>query len=623
MVEFRDDIQCLRGISLLFVFLYHFDKSKLPTGFIGVDVFYFISGYVNVLSYLSKENNVIISFFLNRIKRIFPTSHLCLCASILLITKRNMLYQNKQLTDILYALLSLSNYRFIYLYVDYLSQNEPPSIALHFWSLSIEDQFYLFFPFYITFVYKNEIILIIICIISFLYSIYVNIKRHYISYFSFLSRSYQFLLGILSTKRINAFNAKYIINNDILIICLVFCCIYVRNDKYFPSPLSIFPLIIVNIILTKRSKSYVLNSKMLLELGNISFCFYLFHYLIIYINNGKKSFYILSLTFTLTLLLSFIINKYYENPIRRIKNNRTICFFFILSLCIIIYVCMKLIRRNKYSYSNFTATKIPHKYNGDKYIHIKSNKISYSPDELKKTYRQFYNSQCFCILKYKKYDSIINRYPIVLLLTDSHGEQWFNTIIPYAKKMNYVAIHVWFWEDTILNRNFKNIYKIFLTIPKIKYIVSAHFLHDQSNRTLFNQNYLFYLNALLQHSEKIYVIHDTPHFKENPNICLLSSLKIDNCFSLIGINASHYFFPIYYSKRIRYINMIPFICQNSYKCYHAWNSIPIYLDNNHLSLQFTYILSQKLLKFIHFDKQYKNFSLKCDQSFKCRLSSIL
>lgn len=260
MVEFRKDIQCLRGVSLLFVFLYRYNKSLLPTGFIGVDIFLYISGYVNILSYISKESNSSLTFFSNRIKRIVPVSHLTLFVSILIIAKMNILYQNKQLTDIIYAMLSLSNYRFIYLSVDYLSQNESPSIVLHYWSLAIEDQFYLFFPYYITLIYKNLICLIIITLLFFFYGCLININHHCISYFSSLSRSYQFLFGILSTKYKIANNNLLFIKNDILILMLLLYCILIKDDRYFPSPLSIIPLIIVYFIITRRSNILILNN---------------------------------------------------------------------------------------------------------------------------------------------------------------------------------------------------------------------------------------------------------------------------------------------------------------------------------------------------------------------------
>lgn len=201
MPEFRKDIQALRGISLLLVYLYHYNKKLLPAGFIGVDIFFFISGYVNVLSYISKINLGSILFIFNRVKRLFSVSHLIIYFSIFNVTKLNVLYQNSQYIDIIYAALSVSNFRFIYSSIDYLSQSESPSIVLHYWSLAIEDQFYILFPFFITYIYKSLDRIIIIMIISFSYSWFLNANHHFVSYFSLLSRSWQFIFGILLARK--------------------------------------------------------------------------------------------------------------------------------------------------------------------------------------------------------------------------------------------------------------------------------------------------------------------------------------------------------------------------------------------------------------------------------------
>lgn len=127
---------------------------------------------------------------------------------------------------------------------------------------------------------------------------------------------------------------------------------------------------------------------------------------------------------------------------------------------------------------------------------------------------------------------------------------------------------------------------------------------------------------LLNHSEEIYVIHDTPHHKKDPNQCLLSNFNYNLCYSVIGVNASYNLFPIYHSKKVHYINMIKYICENSSKCYYMWNSMPIYIDDNHLSLRFTIKLSKQLLTYIYFKKQIYNFNVNCNGSYVCSYRNL-
>lgn len=68
--------------------------------------------------------------------------------------------------------------------------------------------------------------------------------------------------------------------------------------------------------------------------------------------------------------------------------------------------------------------------------------------------------------------------------------------------------------------------------------------------------------------------------------------------------------------------MIPHKCLNSPKCYFIWNSIPIYIDNNHLSLQFTKTLTKRLLKYVHFQKQKTKDNLNCNFTYMCSYKVI-
>lgn len=258
MVKFREDIQCLRGISSLLVFLYHFNKNIAPTGFVGVDIFFLISGYVNILSFSHKIHNNIALYYYNRLKRLFPVSHMALYISIFMAKRINIVYQIKHFEDIFFSALSVVNYRFIYLSIDYLSQSDPPSLVLHYWSLALEEQFYLLFPFYILHVYNNNRYLYGLLIISLLYSCILNLQHHCLSYFSFFSRYWQFLLGIISSKENNI--SVSIFDNDILLSFILIFCFVIRNDYFFPSPMSIFPLIMIKLILSRKDHGTLLSS---------------------------------------------------------------------------------------------------------------------------------------------------------------------------------------------------------------------------------------------------------------------------------------------------------------------------------------------------------------------------
>lgn len=184
MSNFRNDIQVIRGICLLSVFIYHYNKKYINSGFIGVDIFFLLSGYVNTNSYINKDNITFVKYYFHRIIRLVPVSWIVLLVAIYITSKENIIYQNKLYVDILSAYLSLSNYRFIFLSTNYLSNTEKSSIVLHYWSLSIEDQFYLFFPFIIKIIISNTVLYTIFSISFYVYSVYESIYYHISAYFS-------------------------------------------------------------------------------------------------------------------------------------------------------------------------------------------------------------------------------------------------------------------------------------------------------------------------------------------------------------------------------------------------------------------------------------------------------
>ena len=151
----RTDIDTLRAISVIAVIIYHFDKSFFPYGYLGVDIFFVISGYVITRSILRKlkENKFkFTDFYYRRIKRILPVLLVVLLATFFF---ANIIFLTADLKRFLESLISslgfISNFYF-WITGGYFSTNDQLKPLLHLWSLSVEEQFYIFFPIVIYFV---------------------------------------------------------------------------------------------------------------------------------------------------------------------------------------------------------------------------------------------------------------------------------------------------------------------------------------------------------------------------------------------------------------------------------------------------------------------------------------
>jgi peptidoglycan/LPS O-acetylase OafA/YrhL len=176
-------IQALRAVAATLVVLFH---AKLaPGGFIGVDIFYVISGYL-ITGIIVKEITLsgafnYRNFFLRRAKRLLPASISVLVLTALAAwfflppTIRSSLGQ-----DIFAASIYISNYLFAWWQNDYQNLNATPSPVIHYWSLAVEEQFYLLWPLIIFTLWKmgrQRLVfrgVLAITIASFLFSIYLH-----------------------------------------------------------------------------------------------------------------------------------------------------------------------------------------------------------------------------------------------------------------------------------------------------------------------------------------------------------------------------------------------------------------------------------------------------------------
>ena len=139
---FRKDIQALRGVSVLMVVLYHLDFSWLSSGFLGVDVFFVISGF---LMYLLYDSNNMQKFFERRAKRLLPAYVATILVTLVAASLLTAPLEFKQVAEqSVFATFFSSNIGF-WLQNSYFSQSEFNPL-LHLWSLGVEIQFYLIMP---------------------------------------------------------------------------------------------------------------------------------------------------------------------------------------------------------------------------------------------------------------------------------------------------------------------------------------------------------------------------------------------------------------------------------------------------------------------------------------------
>jgi peptidoglycan/LPS O-acetylase OafA/YrhL len=149
--RFRPDVEGLRAVAIVLVVLYHAHAGLAPGGYVGVDVFFVISGFL-ITSQLLRELRTagrisFLGFYARRVRRILPAAMLTVIvtavASSLLL---NPLAANRALRDGLSAIYFGANVHFSAQGADYFNAGLSPSPFQHFWSLSVEEQFYVVWP---------------------------------------------------------------------------------------------------------------------------------------------------------------------------------------------------------------------------------------------------------------------------------------------------------------------------------------------------------------------------------------------------------------------------------------------------------------------------------------------
>lgn len=207
----RFDIQALRALAVASVVLYHLWPNRLPSGFIGVDIFFVISGYLitgHLFRSLEEGRVRLGTFWSRRAVRLLPSSCLVLVLTALAIiawAPRNLWKQF--LGEVITSTLYVQNWNLAHSSIQYLTQDNGASPVQHFWSLSVEEQFYVVLPlllvvilalskrFGFSAVTAGKVLLLAVVIVSLVYSIIETATAPGPAYFSTATRAWEFAAG--------------------------------------------------------------------------------------------------------------------------------------------------------------------------------------------------------------------------------------------------------------------------------------------------------------------------------------------------------------------------------------------------------------------------------------------
>lgn len=331
--QHRKDIQGLRALAVLLVVAGHLFPSVVRGGFIGVDIFFVISGFVITQQMLnsdqSSQGGFLLDFYARRVRRILPSALLVTVVTIWAAGKfLGPVAENETTLAGGWATLFLSNFHFQYTALDYFAAGTQVSPLQHFWSLSIEEQFYLVWPaiFLLLFLrltslkFKQGFLLVVISL-SLFTAVYQTLIDQTPIFFSTWTRIWELAAGAIV-----AISSRFIqlprFATIGLVTALIVAGFVLPQSMQWPR-LTTIPVIVATVLLLLRnpriSHVTLLENKAATYIGDLSYIIYLWHWPVLVITQGFFGSFgtkEICMVVLLTALLSVATHHLYENPIR-------------------------------------------------------------------------------------------------------------------------------------------------------------------------------------------------------------------------------------------------------------------------------------------------------------------
>jgi len=349
-MNYRPEIDGLRALAVLPVVFFHLGWSIFDGGYIGVDIFFVISGYLIatlVMKEIEQKSFTLKNFYERRVRRIFPVLFLVTLATSILGWFLLLPPDFKSLSQSIFSTsIFLSNVYF-WLTNPYFSPPADLQPLLHTWSLSVEEQFYLFFPILILLCLKVSFNFFIVVMgsffmVSFLSLFFLEIEPLSWTFYLIISRAWELIIGI--------FAAIFLLEGKVLgsriiselgsiigfLLILISLVIFNQNLDH-PSLWTLIPVFgtfLVIVFCNQETKLYrILSFKPLVSIGLISYSLYLWHFPIIsftkYTQFQDPNLMQALIIFVFSLVISYISWRFFERKFRdkKIIGQKSILIF--------------------------------------------------------------------------------------------------------------------------------------------------------------------------------------------------------------------------------------------------------------------------------------------------------
>jgi peptidoglycan/LPS O-acetylase OafA/YrhL len=440
---YRPDIDGLRAIAVLLVVLFHAFPNKLTGGFVGVDIFFVISGYLIssiILKEIAGNKFTILGFYKKRINRIYPALIFVLAISIVI--SKAVLFKAEMADfnlSVFFSTIFLANIFFLNTlnYFDNSAENHP---LLHLWSLGVEEQFYIFWPLLLILIARKKTLFSInivfgLLLVSFVLNVFFISKYQSNVFYLPFTRLWELGFGSLCAFVTRAGfqnhvkqRFKFISDADLIVgiglLLILLGELIVKPSSLFPGWYALLPVLGSGLLLVYGDKSkfasLLLANKLFVFIGLISYPLYLWHWPILsfghihfgYLMVGSTKVVLVALSFVLATITYFLV----EQPLRFKINHRFKSAILFGSLIII----------GLYSLINYQAIVTSKQTVIDQFVsfnkdyvaindYVAKNRLHCGFIDQKGAFSENLPSDCL----------VLNEKKAVLIWGDSHGYQLF------------------------------------------------------------------------------------------------------------------------------------------------------------------------------------------------------
>ncbi len=339
--EYRPDVDGLRAVAVLSIVLFHMNKTLVPGGFVGVDIFFVISGFLislNILRDLEQGRFSLVDFYRRRVKRIAPA--MLVVVTVTLVAAQLLLRPvdaERSAEAALWSVFSLANvYFWLHLDTTYFAAATSERPLLHLWSLGVEEQFYILWPLLLLLLYRRPrtrsffFAAGLVALGSFLLGEYLFERSPSFVYYMLPARAGELLVGALVALAVLR-GAKQRVPAAVVapmavigLLLLVASMTWLSAERVFPGLRAVPPTLGTAFLILAGHcgsswPSRLLGLRPLVWLGLISYSVYLWHWpLLAFLRYGRAEIDVLtgSVVFAVTVLLAWITYHYVERPAR-------------------------------------------------------------------------------------------------------------------------------------------------------------------------------------------------------------------------------------------------------------------------------------------------------------------